>query len=441
MSAPSSIATDPGRVQVLRRGQGPLRVAVLGAGPIGLEAALYGAALGHDVTVYERGELGQSVAQWRHVRMFSPWRMNVTPLGLSELRRSPPEREARRGDPLRDPERCPTGAEFLDEYLLPLSRSPLLRGRVRTRSRVIAIGREGVHKGDTTGRAEAPFRLLIDDLAGEHVAHADVVLDCTGTYSTPNPLGAGGILAPGERWLGERLLRHLPDVLGRDRARFARRRVLLVGAGQSAATCAPALLELCKSEPGTEVVWASRRPEAQPYTLYPSDPFPERDLVLRSANHVAAQGSSGDEARPFRFFAGAGVDSLRAEGHRLRVTLRESAGERVVLDELFDEVIGLCGYGPDRELYRELQVHECYASLGPMKLAAALVASGADGDCTAQPLLGFESLRTPEPDFYILGSKSYGRTSTFMLPVGHAQIRTVFGALPGAQAIDPDQAA
>ena len=64
----------------------PLRIAILGAGPVGLEAALYACALNLPVTVYERGRVGEHLHQWGHVRLFSPFGMNTTALGLARLR-------------------------------------------------------------------------------------------------------------------------------------------------------------------------------------------------------------------------------------------------------------------------------------------------------------------------------------------------------------------
>ena len=58
-----------------------------------------------------------------------------------------------------------------------------------------------------------------------------------------------------------------------------------------------------------------------------------------------------------------------------------------------------------------------------MKLAASLM--GAGGDCMSLPTLGIESLLSPEPNFYILGSKSYGRNSAYLLRVGIEQAKAV----------------
>jgi hypothetical protein len=411
MPVPASSAPAPSR---------PLRIAILGAGPIGLEAALYGRTLGHDVVVFDRGEVAQAVHTWRHVTMFSPWSLDRSPLGA--------RRVAQAGYAQPDPDRCPTGAELIDHYLLPLSRDPLLSGRLRLHTRIVEIGRDGLLKDDLisqTGRTRHPFRLLLESRTGEHIEHADVIIDSTGTYGCPNAIGNGGIPAPGERWLGERLVRHVPDAFGRDRARFAGRRILVVGGGLSAATTVCALVQLRREAPGTELLWAVRKEGSRPYTPIEHDPLPERDRLIRAANELARAGVEPDG--PLRFFHGTTVDGLSAEGHRLRVSLRGNGGHWH--DELIDEVIGLTGYGPDNTLYRELQVHECYASRGPMKLAAALLAAGGGGDCLAQPVPGLEVLKNPEPRFFIIGAKSYGRNSAFLLRTGHEQVKGVYALL------------
>ena len=66
-----------------------------------------------------------------------------------------------------------------------------------------------------------------------------------------------------------------------------------------------------------------------------------------------------------------------------------------------------------------------------MKLAAALLAqSGSSADCLDQKSLGAETLVNPEPVFFILGIKSYGRRSDFLMRVGWEQVEDVFGLLP-----------
>src|SRR5207253_288689 len=93
------------------------------------------------------------------------------------------------------------------------------------------------------------------------------------------------------------------------------------------------------------------------------------------------------------------------------------------------------GYAPDTTLYRELQVHECYASQGPMALAAAL-AKQAGGDCLTIAASGPASLRTTEPNFFVLGAKSYGRNSHFLMRAGFEQVRDVFAMIAGRPDLD-----
>jgi hypothetical protein len=91
-----------------------------------------------------------------------------------------------------------------------------------------------------------------------------------------------------------------------------------------------------------------------------------------------------------------------------------------------DQVVALVGYHPDASVYDQLQVHQCYATQGPMKLAAALLGLGSRDCLTAGAALAAQTLLNPEPGFFILGAKSYGTNSNFLLQVGHQQVRDAF---------------
>ena len=121
---------------------------------------------------------------------------------------------------------------------------------------------------------------------------------------------------------------------------------------------------------------------------------------------------------------GVGVEALRAVGDDVGVAL--SDGTEVAVDD----VVALTGSVGDVGLYAQLQVHECYATAAPMALSAALLAAAGDGpaDCLAQPAQGVDVLRSPEPDFFVLGAKSYGRNNAFLLRVGYAQVDEVAAA-------------
>jgi NADPH-dependent 2,4-dienoyl-CoA reductase/sulfur reductase-like enzyme len=91
-------------------------LAIIGAGPIGLEAAALALELGFDVHVFERGEVGAHALAWGHVRMFTPWRMNIGPASARLL--------SRHGWSAPDPAAHPTGAELAERLLSPLAATP-----------------------------------------------------------------------------------------------------------------------------------------------------------------------------------------------------------------------------------------------------------------------------------------------------------------------------
>src|SRR5437764_1946827 len=116
---------------------GTPRLAILGAGPIGLEAALYAATLQLPFTVYERGRVGEHLQQWGYVRLFTPFGMNVTPLGRSRILTENPQAR------LPDDNTCINGREHVTAYLEPLARSPLLRDHVKFGQTVLHVARKG----------------------------------------------------------------------------------------------------------------------------------------------------------------------------------------------------------------------------------------------------------------------------------------------------------
>ncbi|MCI0566840.1 MAG: NAD(P)-binding domain-containing protein [Acidobacteria bacterium] len=402
----------------------PLRIAILGAGPIGLEAALYAATLGHEVTVLEKGRVGENLTRWGHVTLFSPWRMNHTPLGKRVL-----EGTGVRHWPA--DESYQTGFELLRSYLLPLSVSPPLRNRILEQHQVLAIGKDHLLKGEkiaNASRLDSPFRILARNPSGERLFRADRILDTTGTYGCPNRLGSGGIPATGETAAHDRVSYELDDPLGRDRERYAGKRTLLVGCGYSAATSMKAMRRLAEEATGTSVLWVTRSTENHPYPILLDDPLPGRAALVEEANRIASGGAGGIQRLP-----GREVESIRPlEDGSLEVHLGSAKGEE---RHLVDRILANVGYQPDRALYAELQIHECYASSGPMKLAAALLSQGT-ADCLSVGGQGAEALLNPEPGFFILGSKSYGRNSTFLLRAGFEQVRDAFRLIQGRSDLD-----
>jgi thioredoxin reductase len=393
-------------------------LAIVGAGPIGLEAAFAALDAGFDVHVFERGEPGAHMLAWGHVRMFTPWRMNVGPASRAHLERG--------GWTAPDAGACPTGAEYVERCLEPLARLAEIAGRIHAHAQVVHIGRQGLVKGDSPpdgARREHPFRLLVRDPGGrESFLHASSVIDASGVFGQPNWAGDGGIPARSELYLAPQLSYLPDDVLGLARERYAGKRVMVVGSGTSAATTVASLARLATDAPGTQVAWVTRRPIDELFPPIPDDPLSERHALYARARALAR----GEEP-VVSAIGGARIEGFEFNSatHRYRVTLM--IGEEARIEEV-ERIIVNTGFGPDDSLYRELQVHECYASRGPMKLAAALAASGA-GDCLTVPAFGADVLAHPEPDFYILGHKSYGRNPNFLLETGFRQVQDVVHVL------------
>jgi thioredoxin reductase len=398
-------------------------LAVIGAGPIGLEAALAALDHGFDVHLFEQGEVGSHPLAWGHVRMFTPWRMNVGPASRAHLERS--------GWAMPDTGALPTGQALAEDYLQPLARLPELAGRVHTHAQVVHLSRRGALKGDLVGRPERrdhPFRLMVRDQGGrENLLHTFAVIDASGTYHKPNWAGDGGIPARQELYLASQLEYHVPDVLGLARERYAGRRTLVVGAGASAATTVTDLARLAAEAPGTAVCWVTRESAAAVCADLPGDPLEARRALFAAARRLA-----GGAEPAVSHAGGAVLESFEYNSatHRYRVTLR--VGEQPRVEEA-DRVVVNTGFGPDDSIYRELQVHECYASRGPMKLSAALLAAmgGTGGDCLSVPSFGPGALAHPEPDFFIVGAKSYARYNTFLLETGYRQVADVMTLLAG----------
>lgn len=387
------------------------RIAIIGAGPIGLEAAVAANDGGYEVHVYERGEVGDAVRRWGHVRMFSPLGLNVSMRGLERVRQT--------GAALPAPGTILTGTEYVAHYLVPLSES--LGENIHTNVEVAAIGRSEFLKHELIGspqRCDAPFRLLLRRGAREWTEQADIVFDCSGTFSTPNHLGDGGMPAIGESACKALISHGAPDVLGRLRWIFENRRVLVIGSGHSAATAIRDLATLRKTAPETSIIWSTRRSMSPPFQRIEDDPLPERDELLAQANALV-------ESHRVDFRRDSSVLALEAGKAGVKVTLANSSGTESVV---IDRIIAAVGYRPDLDLTRELQAKTCYATEGSYNLAAALLGE-AGGDCMAVESFGVETLTHPEPGFFALGMKSYGRAPDFLIRTGREQIESVLAWL------------
>ncbi|MET0556820.1 MAG: NAD(P)-binding domain-containing protein [Vicinamibacteria bacterium] len=390
-----------------------LPVAVIGAGPVGLAAAAHLVARGATPLVIEAGPaVGASVSKWGHVRIFSPWRYDVDAAAAALLGASgwvrPPDDEH------------PTGHDLVERYLRPLAALPELAPHIRLDTRVVGISRQGLDRTKTDGRARVPFVLRVetDGVATDVLARA--VIDASGTYEAPNPLGGNGLPAVGEAALAERISYGIPDVLGRERARYAGRRVLVVGSGHSAFNVLLDLEALAEAAPGTRIVWAIRRED-------PTDVFGggERDQ-LAERGRLGARVRSLVERGVLQLAAGCAI--TRIDATPAGIVAR--SGERLL--PAVDEVVAVTGFRPDVAMLRELRV-EVDAVVESPRALAPLIDPNLHS-CGSVPPHGALELAHPEPDFYVVGMKSYGRAPTFLMLTGYEQVRSVACALTGDDA-------
>src|ERR1700704_489130 len=188
-------------------------VAIIGAGPVGPAAAAHVLERGLRPIVLEAGaDIGHAVRQWSHVQLFSPWEYNIDHAAARLL--------ATTGWNTPEPDQYPTGGELLERYLEPLANNTALRTHIRTSSRVTDISRVGFDKLKTRGRDAAPFEIRYQNGQGPRVVRADAVIDASGTWHSPNPAGANGLAAIGEKQASAKIVYAMPDVLGKDRARY-----------------------------------------------------------------------------------------------------------------------------------------------------------------------------------------------------------------------------
>jgi thioredoxin reductase len=387
-------------------------VAIIGAGPVGLAAAAHLVSRGERPVVLEAGPtVGAHIAAWGHVQVFSPWRFNVDEVSAKLLRANG------WSDP--DPDVLPTGADLVSQYLRPLAAIPELAPHIRLDSRVTRVTRSGYDKMKTPGREKAPFALRVRGADGhESTLLARAVIDASGTWSTPNPLGAEGIPADGEAAAANCIVYGIPAPLGADRSRYAGRRVLVAGSGHSAFNVLLDLVALADVAPATEITWAIRRADVgELYGGGSADALPARGELGTRLQSAVKNG----RVKLVTTFKTAAV---RCADQGVSVT---DIGGRVLGP--FDEIIAATGFRPDLSLTHELRLDLDPAVESPRVLAPLIDPNV--HSCGTVPPHGVEELRHPESDFYIVGMKSYGRAPTFLMLTGYEQVRSVVAALVG----------
>ena len=386
-------------------------VAIVGAGPVGLAAAAHILERGMKPVVLEAGaDVAHAMRQWGHVQMFSPWEYNIDRAAERLLRPT--------GWNSPDPQQYPTGAELVERYLEPLATKTALAGHIRTSSRVTDISRVGFDKLKSAGRENAPFEIRYRNGKGPEVLRADAVIDASGTWHSPNPAGANGLPAIGERAAASRIAYGMPDVLGKERARYAGKTVAVLGAGHSAVGTLIDLARLAGQAPATRPVWLLRGNDpAKAFGGGANDKLAARGELGSAFARLVAGGKITLE-REFR------VSHIALDGGGLIVGA--DSGERQVM---VDELIVATGFRPELDFVRELRIALDPVVESPVPLAP-LIDPNLHSCGTVRPH-GARELAQPEPGFYFAGMKSYGRAPTFLMLTGYEQVRSIAADIAG----------
>ncbi|WP_262006439.1 NAD(P)-binding domain-containing protein [Streptomyces sp. FIT100] len=389
-----------------------LPTVVVGAGPIGLAAAAHLVGRGLEPLVLEAGDAaGAAVREWRHVRLFSTWAEVVDPAAAKLL--------APTGWISPDGATYPTGGDWAERYLQPLA--DVLGERVRYGALVTGVSRAGRDRVVDADREQQPFTVHIRGVDGtEERITARAVIDASGTWSTPGPIGGDGLHALGERTASDRVRYRVPDLDDPAvRARYAGKRTAVIGSGASAFTALASLAGLAETAPDTHAVWILRRGiSGSTFGGGEADQLPARG-ALGLAARAAVEDGHADAVTGFRTEA----VERDADG---RLVLVAEDGRRL---DAVDEVIVLTGFRPDLSFVSELRLGLDERLQAPVGLAP-LIDPNVHSCGTVYPH-GVNELSHPEEGVYLVGMKSYGRAPTFLAMTGYEQVRSIAAALAG----------
>ena len=388
-----------------------LPVVVIGAGPAGLAAAAHLRGRDIEVIVLEASQsAGAAVSEWGHVRLFSPWSELIDPAAEKLLADS--------GWSAPNLKRYPTGADWVGSYLQPLA--DVLGGSVRYGTTVTGVAKQGRDRLVSSGRDDAAFTVHVRTADGVGHVVARAVIDASGTWTGPNPLGGDGVPALGEVEAADRISYRIPDLADpATRARYAGKHVVVAGTGASAKGALIGLTALAKDEPATRITWLVRRATVgETFAGSGQDELPERGALGQRAQEAVASGP----VQTLNNFRTAKVTSDTAGA----VTIESFDGQTV---DRVDEVVVLTGFRPDLAILSEVRLDLDPVLQAPRELAPLIDPN--EHSCGTVYPHGAKELAQPEAGFYLVGMKSYGRATSFLALTGFEQTRSVAAAIAG----------
>lgn len=391
-----------------------LPVAILGGGAVGLSAAAHLSERKIPFILFELGSsVGQNFLSWQHIRVFSPWKYNIDKAAeklLLETNWEAPNKEE-----------LPTGKELVEKYFRPLAQHPLIKPYIHLDTKVLSVGRKGLDKMKTDDRENKPFVIKVIENGRIKYYESKAIIDSSGTWNQPNPIGSGGVFAEGEKELKNKIYYGIPNIKGENLNRYKNQKILVVGGGHSATNVLLDLADIQKEYPETQINWVLRKKDVS--TIYGG----KEDDALEARGALGIRIEELVNSKKLNVFTPYHILKLSENENGIQVEGEWSGKTKTIPD--IDEIISNTGSRPDLDILREIRI-DLDTSLESVFDLAELIDPNVHSCGTVRPH-GEQELRHPEKDFYIVGSKSYGRAPTFLMATGYEQIRSVVAYLDG----------
>ena len=391
-----------------------LPVAIIGGGPVGLSAAAHLKKSKQPFILFELGnQIGANILKWGHVRLFSPWEYNIDKAAETLLR------EAQ--IPIPNKTYVPYGKEIIEEYLKPLANLTGIKENIHLNSNVISIGRNGLDKMKDDNREGLPFSIQVIENGKFKLYKAKAIIDATGTWQNPNPVGSGGIFAVGEVENRAHIYYGMPDINETDNDKYANKTTLVVGGGHSAIGSILALNSLIKKFPNTKIHWLLRKQQVSDvFGGQEADKFKARGTLGIQIEKLVKSGA-------IKIHTPVYIHEIEKNNGQLVINGLKHKDSFIL--QGIDEIISSTGSRPDFSFLREIRF-DSDASIESVPKLANLIDPNIHSCGTVRPH-GEAELRQKEKGFYIVGMKSYGRAPTFLMTTGYEQVRSIVAFMNG----------
>jgi PAS domain S-box-containing protein len=377
-------------------------IVIIGAGPTGIEAATLAKISGYDVLVIEKeATYGSSLKSYKDITMFTPWSYSYSPFGINLLKKN---------NLFKRPSiEYQTIKEYLDDYLLPLQKCASFSTLFNTK--VQSIGKETIEKRDLIDhrRSKYNFKLLCQQDCSKSYIYTKNIIDASGVFSNPLALGEGRIEAIGESEYKNEIFYRALDKIALDTLKG--KKVLISGSGFSLLKSLVGL-----QEHGIDTIYIHESKQKPYVSNLIDDIFSKRVYMVKKANDFL-------NSDCVKVYEDSAIELIQKENDAFLVSAKN------VKDAIkVDAIVSNHGFYSDSSIYEQLQIHLCYGSSAPMNYAASMLENTLEHRYTKKAL-DVAALENPEPNFYILGAKTYGQNEGYSIHIGIGQILQLFAKL------------